>query len=403
MATRTVSAWRRSLRRASFRGAAFLVDTSDHETGRRAVTHEFPGRDVPYTEDLGRKARTHAVEAYVLGPDYMPARDALLQACEAEGPGRLITPWTGEAMVICTGCRLRESRADGGMATFSLTFAEAGEAASPGGAPMADARASARADDALDAADADLDRNLALDGQPEPVLRDTLGTIQHVANGVRKIRSIVADPKGWAMHLALIDGMSVAQLAAAFPSDLLRPLFADGSDLSASAHTTRAGEMLSLASTTPEVSVPAGAGTMRTTAAQNRMALAAYQRRAATAEAARSAALSSPASRAEAATLRTDVTDAVDGVLDGTTDDGVFATFTDLQAATVQALAESAGSAPDVVTVRQMSVQPSLVVAHRSVTDRPATEAEAQILARNRVRHPGFVPPGELEVLRNAE
>lgn len=403
MATRTVSAWRRSLRRASFRGAAFLVNTSDHETGRRAVTHEFPGRDVPYTEDLGRKARTHAVEAYVLGPDYMPARDALLQACEAEGPGRLITPWTGEAMVICTGCRLRESRADGGMATFSLTFAEAGEAASPGGAPMAGARASVRADDALDAADADLDRSLALDGQPEPVLRDTLAGMRDMASAARRARSVMADPQGWAANLALIDDISVAQLAAAVPSDLLRPLFADGSALSASGHTARAGEMLSLASTAPAVTMPEGAGTMRTTAAENRAALAAYQRRAATAEAARSAALSTPASRAEAATLRENVTDAVDGVLDGAADDGVFAAFTDLQAATVQALAESAGSAPDVVTVRQQAVQPSLVVAHCNVTDRPATEAEAQILARNRVRHPGFVPPGELEVLRNAQ
>ncbi|WMW65758.1 hypothetical protein [Nitratidesulfovibrio liaohensis] len=212
----------------------------------------------------------------------------------------------------------------------------------------------------------------------------------------------MADPQGWAASLAIIDGMSVAQLAAAVPSDLLRPLFTDGSDLSASGHTTRAGEMLSLAAATPAVTVPEGAGTMRTTAAENRAALAAYQRRAGTAEAARSAALSSPASRAEAATLRESVTDAVDGVLDDAADDDVFAAFTDLQAATVQALAESAGSAPDVVTVRQQAVQPSLVVAHCNVTDRPATEAEAQILARNRVRHPGFVPPGELEVLRNA-
>lgn len=404
MATRTVSAWRRSLRRASFRGVAFLVDTSDHETGRRAVTHEFPGRDVPYTEDLGRKARTHAVEAYVLGPDYMPARDALLQACEAEGPGRLITPWTGEAMVICTGCRLRESRADGGMATFSLTFAEAGEAASPGGAPMAGARASARADDALDAADADLDRTLKIKGQPHPVLAATTAAIRTMAVAAQESSMTAATPEDWASHLDMVTALLPEEISQYVPSALLRPIiaYAVREDLTGAGHTARAGEMLSLASAAPDVSVPAGAGTMRATAAQNRMALAEYQRRAATAEAARSAALSSPASRTEAATLRTDVTDAVDDVLDGTTDDGVFAAFTDLQAATVQALAESAGSAPDVVTVRQQAVQPSLVVAHRSVTDRPATEAEAQILARNRVRHPGFVPPGELEVLRNA-
>lgn len=403
MASKTTdAAWRRSLRPASFRGVGFKVDTSDQDTGRRAVTHEFPGRDVPYTEDLGRKARTYGVEGYVLGPDYMPARDALLAACEAEGPGRLVTPWSGEVLVVCTGCRLRESKTDGGMATFSLTFSEAGEAASPSGTAKPGALASSRADSALDSSDGALDRDLALDGQPEPVLRDTLGTIQHVANGVRKIRSIVADPQGWAMHLALIDGMSVAQLASAVPSDLMRPMFADGDSLSASAYTSRSREMLTLAASAPAVSVPEGAGTMRTTSAKNAQAIADYQRRAATAEAARSAALSTPASRADAATLRDGVTDAVDSVLDGATDDGVYSSFTDLQIATVKALAESAGSAPDVVTVRQSTVAPSLVVAHRTVADRAAPEVETEILARNRVRHPGFVPPGKLEVLRNA-
>jgi len=398
----TDAAWRRSLRKASFRGVPFHVDTSDRETGRRAVTHEFPGRDVPYTEDLGRKARTYAVEAYVLGPDYMPARDALLKACEEEGPGRLVTPWSGEALVNCTGCRVRESKTDGGMATFSLTFVEAGEAASPGGSPKAGALASSRADGAFSSADDALDRDLALDGQPEPVLRDTLSAMRDMASAARRARSVMADPEGFASNLALIEGMYVAQLTNAVPSDLLRPMYADGGNLSASSHTSRAVDMLTLAAAAPAVTVPAGAGTMRTTAAENRMALSAYQRRAATAEAARSAALSAPASRAEAATLRENVTDAVDTVLDAATDDTVFAAFTDLQAATVKALADSAGSAPEVVTVRQSTVAPSLVVAHRTVADLDAPAVETEILARNKVRHPGFVPPGGLEVLRNA-
>ncbi|MBG3875494.1 phage tail protein, partial [Desulfovibrio oxamicus] len=300
----TDAAWRRSLRAASFRGVGFKVDASDRETGRRAVTHEFPGRDVPYTEDLGRKARSYAVEAYVLGPDYMPARDALLKACEDEGPGRLVTPWAGEVLVVCTGCRLRESKTDGGMATFSLTFSEAGEAASPSGSAKPGALASSRADSAMDSADDVLDRDLALDGQPEPVLRDALSAVRGMASAARGVRSVVADPEGFASHLDLIDGMSVADLANAVPSDLMRPLFADSGDISSSSHTARSGEMLSLAASTPTVTVPEGAGTMRTTSAMNAQVLADYQRRAATAEAARSAALSTPASRADAATLR---------------------------------------------------------------------------------------------------
>lgn len=398
----TDAAWRRSLRAASFRGVSFKVDTRDHETGRRAVIHEFPGREVPYTEDLGRKARTYAVEGYVLGPDYMPARDALLRACEEAGPGRLVTPWSGEVLVVCTGCRLRESKADGGMATFSLTFVEAGEAASPSGSAKPGALASSRADNALDAADADLDKRLKVRGQPHPVLAATMAVVRNVAVAAQKGATAGATPEGWAAHLDTVTNMLPEEIAEWVPSALLRPLiaYAVRDDLTGAAHTTRANDMLSLAAAAPTVTVPEGAGTMRTTAAENAQVVSDYQRRAATAEAARSAALSAPASRAEAASLREGVTDAVDAVLDDATDDAVFASFTNLQAATVKALADSAGSAPDVVTVRQSTVAPSLVVAHRTVADRSAPDVETEILARNRVRHPGFVPPGTLEVLR---
>lgn len=405
MASKTTdAAWRRSLRAASFRGVAFKVDSRDIETGRRAATHEFPGRDVPYTEDLGRKARTYPVEGYVLGPDYMSARDALLQACEEEGPGRLVTPWSGEVLVVCAGCRLHENKTDGGMATFSLSFVEAGEAASPSGTAKPGALASSRADGALDEADADLNRRVRLKGQPHPVLAAAMAAARNVAVAAQEGATAGATPEGWAAHVDTVTSMLPEEIAEWVPSALLRPLiaYAVRDDLTGAGHTTRANDMLSLAAAAPAVSVPDGAGTMRTTAAENAQAIADYQRRAATAEAARSAALSAPPSRAEAATLREKVTDAVDTVLDAATDDAVFTAFTDLQAATVKALADSAGSAPDVVTVQQPVVAPSLVVAHRTVADRDAPAVEAEILARNRVRHPGFVPPGELEVLRNA-
>jgi prophage DNA circulation protein len=46
--------WRAGLRRASFRGAAFLVTEHQAESGRRVVAHEFPLRETGFTEDLGK-------------------------------------------------------------------------------------------------------------------------------------------------------------------------------------------------------------------------------------------------------------------------------------------------------------------------------------------------------------
>jgi prophage DNA circulation protein len=42
---------------ASFRGVIFHVETGGKSSGRRTVTHEYPKRDDPYAEDMGRVAR----------------------------------------------------------------------------------------------------------------------------------------------------------------------------------------------------------------------------------------------------------------------------------------------------------------------------------------------------------
>lgn len=123
--------WRDKLRSASFKGAAFEVETHDSESGRRAEVHEYPNRDIPYVEDLGKRAETFTVEAFVIGDDYMDKRDALKDACTSYGAGTLTHPSLGDLNVVCTGCRISESTEYGRMARFTLTFQEAGEQASP--------------------------------------------------------------------------------------------------------------------------------------------------------------------------------------------------------------------------------------------------------------------------------
>ncbi len=116
---------------ASFRGVAFFVSSSERSGGRRTVKHEFPGRDDPHVEDLGRVSRTFPIDGYVLGPDYITQRDALISACEdTSGPGELVHPYFGKKRVICTALSVRESSGDGGIAQFGLTFDEAPDKAS---------------------------------------------------------------------------------------------------------------------------------------------------------------------------------------------------------------------------------------------------------------------------------
>lgn len=129
-------AWRDRLLPASFRGAPFHVASHTSEAaGRRAAVHEYPGRDTPYVEDLGRRTSEYTLQAYVLGPDYDRARDALVAACALPGPGRLVHPALGERQVVCTGCTVSERTDEGGMARVTLALVEAGAARYPAATP----------------------------------------------------------------------------------------------------------------------------------------------------------------------------------------------------------------------------------------------------------------------------
>ena len=123
--------WRDKYRTASFRGVEFHVESAESAHGRRQAVHEHAQRDVPYTEDLGRKAREFSLTGYLVGKEYDLQRDRIIEACEQAGPGALVHPYRGEMTVVCRGLTVSESSDDGGMCRLTFTFLESGEASHP--------------------------------------------------------------------------------------------------------------------------------------------------------------------------------------------------------------------------------------------------------------------------------
>lgn len=123
--------WRLNLQPASFRGAGFKVDTASKDSGRRIVEHEFPMRDTPWGEDMGRRARRWRVTAYIIQgpqePDYQSTRDALINALELRGSGILVHPTMGTDLVVVDTYSVTESRERGGYCTIEMSFREAGQ------------------------------------------------------------------------------------------------------------------------------------------------------------------------------------------------------------------------------------------------------------------------------------
>lgn len=125
-----------NLRPASFRGIAFSVVQHEAAGGKAVVPHEFPGRDVPYVEELGRNARTFDVEAYLVGADYLERRDRLLEALQEPGAGELVHPWLGNLRVHARSWRIRESAREARMCLLAVSFVAAGTQVAPSSATV---------------------------------------------------------------------------------------------------------------------------------------------------------------------------------------------------------------------------------------------------------------------------
>jgi prophage DNA circulation protein len=119
-------AWRENWQPATFRGVEFKVDTGAKVSGRRGVLFEFPKRDEPYFEDMGRRARRWAITGYVIGQEYQGQADALERALTQLGPAMLVHPTMGTMRVAAESYTRGERKTEGGYATFDMTFVEAG-------------------------------------------------------------------------------------------------------------------------------------------------------------------------------------------------------------------------------------------------------------------------------------
>jgi prophage DNA circulation protein len=136
---RLESAWRKDLLPAHFDGKAFHVDNGSRESGRRIVLHEFPKKEEPYAEDMGKRAVAFSVRGYcIVYPhedasasdlyrnDYRIARNALQARLETGQTGVLQLPLLPPMKVKCQRYRLTEEDKFGGYCVFDMQFVEAG-------------------------------------------------------------------------------------------------------------------------------------------------------------------------------------------------------------------------------------------------------------------------------------
>jgi len=132
--------WRRDLLPARFNDALFHMEVGSMASGRRIVQHQFPKKDVPYAEDMGREALQFTIRGYILcypkdttvdlyRKDYRVARDKLLNELNTNVAGWLQLPTLRVPVsVVCSKWQLREEERYGGYCVIEMVFDEAGRA-----------------------------------------------------------------------------------------------------------------------------------------------------------------------------------------------------------------------------------------------------------------------------------
>ena len=415
--------WRDNLLEGRIGGAPLFVSEVDTSAGRRTVVTELPRRDKPVNEDMGRAARRYQVTAFVIGNEYMAARDAVLDVLELPGPHIFIHPFQGpKSVVLESPASIVESDTEGGWARFSMTLVESGE---PDGlqvlvsTPVAllDAAAAAAAAGAIDLA-----KGLA-DVDVGDVFNAASAALGKVSSGMASAKRKMTGSLGLTELTSLTDAISDLSTYATrllnTPSELMSTLSGlvaammgiisifDSDDEAAApypggAKAVRVETALGVAQDLADVETvtpPAFEGAPVDEAAK-------------VAEAAVGKALRVASVTQVAATFATLPLEAADTakealaslgakveqlLTDPTTGDELFAALTDTRAALDSHLAGLASSLPSVQPYTPPVTLPALLLSYL-LYHNPLRDLE--IAGRNDLHDPNFVPGGEpIEVL----
>ncbi len=409
--------WRLRSGPGSYRGVPFQLEADELVGGKKTVVHEYPLRDQPFVEELGLRGPSLSVEAYVVGDDYLRQRDALIAALQMPGPGTLLLPYLNlqtRKFTVPTW-RVANSREEGGIARFLIEFLET-PAAPVFPTQMADLMAGVdlKVKGVLDAAQLRLPRALNTKGQASGFLKSLSSVVR---GGAGAIKSALAP-----INTSVASFTGALDQATQFAADLDRQvdsILRDAdllvrSPVVAADRFRDAFESLFKSPAFPKRNLdallkvygfksdtPKPAPTTRNRAreAENYAALRGMVQQMTLASAARFAPRVRYESFEAAVATREQITVLLDEQIEMAGDD-LLPALTDLRVALVAAVPEEGSNLPRLLTFTPSTTLPSLVIAHRIYGH---LDRQLDIVARNTIRHPGFVLGGRsLQVLSDA-
>ena len=382
--------WRDGYREGSFRDVPFKTQSHELKGGRRKVKREFAKRDQGNSEDLGKKLQDFTLEIFVLGDNYFEERDALIEALETQGPGRLVHPYLGTISVQAGIYAMSETVGEGRMARFTVEFSESGQVIFPEGIISDIAAVIGRVDEesqnvfeqAFDIANqaaqvvqAGADGIDTVVDFMEDAVKKVTGPIANLTFAIRNIKASVDD-------LIQTPGILAARL-----SDMFGTLL---DELSSDPDT--ASRILGQFATVDDEFVPVIGDTPSNVKQQgNQDATINIAKELALAGNAQAAIDIAFLSTNAALEKQREIVSGLDIQSDQTTDDELFQAIKDLQTALTRDLPQT--GITELIEITPSQTIPALVIAYAEFED---LDKENEIIDENAIDHPGFVPGGDL-------
>lgn len=365
--------------KGKFRDAEFIVMAEDLEPGRRVTVHEFPKRDDPVVEDMGKKKHQYTLNVVVVGPDYDYARNKLIDALDQPGSGDLIHPTDGKLRVSIIDSRETQTTTEGGMARFTITYIVVGNHTYNFEQVDTAEAVAVEADKTLAECILDFSNNFDVLNQISDLVDEVQGYVEDVLSAVETVVSGITDPIASLIR-------SPAEMASAFADslgslsnslqspfralDIYKTLFNNSIDTSSIQETT----------------------SNRVTETNNIDAVEKLVKRISIAEAARTVSVATWQTVNDVIEIRDAILDAIDDQMDTDLSDGVYDALSALRAALVEDVRIRVARLPQISHFIPNATLPAVVIAYHLHND---AARESEIISRNNVRHPGFVPGGK--------
>ena len=398
--------WLSTLWLASYKGASFWVESDSEDGGRRIVVHEFPMRDDPFLEDLGEAKRDFNVTAYLASDTADNEASSLVAVCALRGPGVLVLPAQGPLMVRCLTFKRDREKDRAGKIAFSLHFVREGAAASLVSIASLANLVFAAADGVMGAVGEFLQTATTVLGRADYIVGAVVSGLQEGAAILEAVRtSEPVDPGVSAAQRGVIqaiydDAPTLVSSATGVDPDIAPRLVASYRAIADGMPATSAhrvfGEVLDNA---PVVLDAPGISVNAAVAQSNAGAVGTVLRLAATAAYAEAIIRMDIPDRGNGITIRAQAAERFDQELGAipARDVALFRSVLALRGAVVEYLSRAILDRAPVVTVESNMTMPSLFWSYRLYA---AADRGAEIVARNRVAHPSYLPTS-FEALSN--